>query len=115
MASDNTTPAATDAADESFDVDAALEKLLAPPEPTTRVVLFVHNGLVIDGKAQFVPTTYEVTATTLMEVQNLLSRGSMLNVPDAVTRATAAVSAVIDDEALASEVAAHLVQTGLVR
>lgn len=110
MATENSQP------ESDIDIDAEIAALFGEPdEERVQVVLGVPNGLMHGGQPMFVPTVYAVTTTTLMQAQALLENGSKLNVPDAMSRATAAIRAVVKDADTAHEVAAHLVELDLLK
>lgn len=98
-----------------IDIDAELARLLEPEQEMLQVVLMVPNGLEHAGQAVFVPMGYHVTPTTLMHAQALLERGSAVNVPAAVSRASAAIAAIVGDAAVAEQVAAHLAELDLLK
>lgn len=113
---ENEIPTAGENVDEpDIDIDAEIAKLLAPAEAPVTVALLVPNGLVHDGRPMMIPTTYQVTTTTLMRAQALLANGTPSDVPDLVARATAAITTVLGDPDKAEQIAAHLAELDLLK
>lgn len=83
-------------------------------EDRTLVILLVHNGLVLGGQPQMIPSQHFVTPTSLMRVQSLLAE-DVLPSSDAVSLVKAAVADIVEDPALAERVAAHLAKLELVK
>ncbi|EYR64874.1 hypothetical protein N866_03255 [Actinotalea ferrariae CF5-4] len=92
--------------------DADIEALLTPSEAIT-VVLAVPNGLVQDGQVVLVPTVYRTTLSAVMAAQATLADGVVVDINDAVRRATDRINGIVKDPALAEQIAAHLAEGGL--
>lgn len=95
---------------DNVNMDALLDE-----DELVPVVLLVPNGTQgPNGSPGFIPRQFAATTTTLLKVQQTLENGALLDISAAQRRARDIIATHLADTELADQIAAHLVEDGVI-